>query len=330
MKRLTTEKFIEKAKITHGDKYDYSRVEYLNNHAKVCIICPEHGEFWQNPNNHIKGSECPMCGKEKRNSAIRLTTEKFIERAKKIHGNRYDYSNVDYKGCFEKVKIICPEHGEFLQIPNDHISGCGCPKCANNQKYATEEFIERAKNVHGDEYDYSNVVYKGCFEKVKIICHKKDKYGNEHGEFLQIASNHLQGCGCPKCKTYKLEAEIRNFLIENKIEYEEHKTFSWFKNEIGTKTLDFYLPKYNAAIECQGIQHFVPTDFANKGEEWANEKFKYTVENDKFKLNECRKRGINVYYYSNLGIKYPYAVFEDKNKLFLKIKQDGNNIVQSK
>lgn len=325
MKKMTTEEFIEKAKSVHGSKYDYSKVEYLNNRTKVCIICPEHGEFWQEPGNHLRGCGCDKCGEKKSQISKTRTTEKFVLEAKSIHGDVYDYSKSEYTGCFGLVNIICRKHGEFFQRANDHLHGCGCPICANNQKYTTEMFIEKAKTIHGDKYDYSKCIYKNARTKVCIICHDKDKYGNEHGEFWQTPSNHLRGNGCPKCKTYKLQTDLRNFLIEHNATFEEQKTFEWLKNKQGSKTLDFYLPEYNAAIECQGIQHFEPTDFANKGKEWAKKKYNYTIENDKIKLTECQKRGIKIYYYSNLGIEYPYEVFEDKNKLFEKIKSDGNN-----
>lgn len=272
MKKLTKEEFIEKANSVHGGKYDYSKVIYTNYNEKVCIICPEHGEFYQTPANHLRGAGCHVCGKKKSAISHTQTTDKFIEKAKKIHGDRYDYSKTVYNGCFENVKIICPEHGEFIQQATIHLQGCGCPMCVNNKKYTNEEFIKKAEAIHGDKYDYSKVIYANAKTKVCIICHGKDKYGNEHGEFWQTPSNHLHGSGCPKCKTYKLQVDIRNFLTEHDVTFEEQKTFEWFKNKQGSKTLDFYLPEYNAAIECQGIQHFEPIDFASKGKEWAEKK----------------------------------------------------------
>ena len=193
-KRKTTEEFIEKANIIHNNKYDYSKVEYKSNSTKVCIICPEHGEFWQTPYNHLRGCGCPKCvGKNKK------TTEEFIRRAKEVHGDKYDYSKVEYINAKTKVCIICPEHGEFWQIANRHLSGCGCPKCVGKNK-TTEEFIRRAKEVHGDKYDYSKVKYVNNSTKVCIIC-------PEHGEFWQKPAGHLRGCGCPKCKGKNKTAE---------------------------------------------------------------------------------------------------------------------------
>lgn len=132
-KFLTTEQFIEKAKNIHGNKYDYSKTEYVNAEKKVCIICPEHGEFWQRPANHLSGKGCPVCGEIKRKAGIKLTTEQFIERAKKIHGDKYDYSKVNYIDTTTKVCIICPEHGEFWQKPYAHLNGHGCPGCAESK-----------------------------------------------------------------------------------------------------------------------------------------------------------------------------------------------------
>ena len=103
-----TEEFIKKAKEVHGDKYDYSKVEYKKAIEKICIICPEHGEFWQIPTNHLKGCGCPSCGGNKK-----YTLEIFIKKAREVHGDKYDYSKVDYKKASEKVCIICPKHGEF-------------------------------------------------------------------------------------------------------------------------------------------------------------------------------------------------------------------------
>ena len=113
MRKLTTYEFIEKAKKVHGDKYDYSKVEYVNSRTKICIICPQHGEFWQTPNAHLMKEGCPKCKGENVSKVNRRTTNEFIEKAKKVHGDKYDYSKVDYKNNSTKVCIICPIHGEF-------------------------------------------------------------------------------------------------------------------------------------------------------------------------------------------------------------------------
>jgi hypothetical protein len=130
MRRKTTESFIQAAREKYGDRYDYSKVDYKNNKTKVCIICKEHGEFWQRPNDHLSGYGCPRCSGHGSLEHGRRTTEEFVEDARKVHGDKYDYSKVEYNGVFENVLIICREHGEFWQRPNNHLNGSLCPKCA--------------------------------------------------------------------------------------------------------------------------------------------------------------------------------------------------------
>jgi len=190
-RKNSLEDFINKAREVHGDKYDYSKVEYVDSHTKVCIICPKHGEFWQSPNTHLSGHGCIKCCKYRIGPKSKLTTEEFIRRAKEIHGDKYDYSKVEYVDFRTKVCIICPEHGEFWQAPKGHLNGQGCSKCAGMNK-TTEEWIEEARKIHGDKYDYSKVNYVNSYTKVCIIC-------PEHGEFWQIPKGHLDGCGCSKC-----------------------------------------------------------------------------------------------------------------------------------
>ena len=192
-KKFTKEDFIEKAKKVHGDKYDYSKVEYIDSKHNVIIICPKHGEFIQRANRHLQGSGCKKCSVDKRTLTCKLSTDEWIERAKKVHGNKYDYSKVEYKNNYTKVCIVCPIHGEFWMLPYAHVSlGEGCIKCTNSVKLTTDDFIEKAKKVHGDKYDYSKVEYINSHTKVCIICSK-------HGEFWQKPSSHLEGCGCKKC-----------------------------------------------------------------------------------------------------------------------------------
>ena len=138
-----TEIFINKANIKHENKYDYSKVEYINNKEKIKIICPIHNEFIQTPNDHLNGCGCPICGSNK------LNTLKFIEKAECIHENKYDYSKVEYIHSKNKVKIICPEHGEFIQIPNHHLNGAGCPICKESRG---EREIKKFLNLHNIKF----------------------------------------------------------------------------------------------------------------------------------------------------------------------------------
>lgn len=216
MRARTTSEFIEEAKKVHGDKYDYSKVKYVNSHTKVCITCPKHGEFLQLPYLHLLGKGCKKCAVEKTAIFQRKTTERFIEDARKVHGDKYDYSKVSITGNNKaKVTIICPKHGEFEQAPVNHITlKQGCPKCskdmaANKRSHNTEYFIKKSREIHGDKYDYSKVEYTNLETKVTIIC-------PEHGEFEQAASSHLNGSGCPKCSKENRFLTTKEFIEKSK------------------------------------------------------------------------------------------------------------------
>jgi len=134
MRRLTTEEFISRARRVHGNKYDYALVEYSGTYTPVKIICREHGEFEQKPTKHLSGHGCKPCGRLAKANADRLNTEQFIAKAKRVHGDKYDYSLVSYERHDLPVKIVCPAHGEFEQKPTYHLSGNGCRKCADDRR----------------------------------------------------------------------------------------------------------------------------------------------------------------------------------------------------
>jgi very-short-patch-repair endonuclease len=310
MKKVNTQSFVKNAIFVHGNRYDYSKVEYKSAKEKVCIICPEHGEFWQTPANHLSGQGCPICADLSRIKCKSLTKEEFIEKARNVHGDKYDYSKVEYKNYTTKVCIICPEHGEFWQKPNNHLSGYGCKKCANKmlsqtKRSSKEEFIEKARKVHNDKYDYSKVDYINGKTKVCIICPK-------HGEFWQTPNKHLCGEGCPGCKETKLEKEVRMLLEEHGINFVYDKTQKWLPKQ----RLDFYLPDYNTAIECQGIQHFEPVDFTSSGYDEAVKTFLKTKKSDLLKKKRCVENNIKLLYFSNIE---HYGIITDKNKLLSNI-----------
>lgn len=190
-KKVTTQDFIDRAHAIHGDKYGYAFSIYLSAHIKVFIHCPEHEMFKQSPANHLSGKGCPECVGLKKH-----TNGSFIEKAIEVHGeNNYNYSKVDYINATTKIKIICPEHGEFEQGASSHLSGHGCPECVGVKKHTSESFIKKAREVHDNRFDYSKVEYKNNREKVVISCH-------EHGDFKQLPDNHLKGVGCPGCANH--------------------------------------------------------------------------------------------------------------------------------
>ena len=285
-KVIDKDSFIKKSKEIHGDKYDYSKVEYKKSIEKVCIICPIHGEFWQTPHTHIKGAGCPECAKIKVADGKRITYDEFIQKAKEKHGDKYDYSKVEYVNEKTPVCIICPEHGEFWQAPRDHIrKGHGCRKCAGNEILTTKEFIAMAKCVHGDKYNYKQTIYVRSNKKVCVIC-------STHGSFYITPNNHLRGKGCPKCKESILERTTRVYLEEQNINYVYEKRFEW----LGKQSIDFYLPDYNIAIECQGEQHFKPISFGCQDMKKVMERYKHIQYLDKNKLVLCQQHNIPIFY----------------------------------
>lgn len=199
-KPLTLEKFIERANKAHGNRYDYSRVQFQNVEDKIEIICPDHGPFYQRLFSHLKGIGCNQCGRIVTGKKLAHSLNRFLDDAKKAHGDHYGYSQVEYVNALTKVTIICPNHGPFKQTPASHIRDIGCPKCgdermAEKRVKSTEEFVEEATAIHGDRYDYSKVQYKTSHDKVKIIC-------PEHGAFMQTPANHTNTshqAGCPGC-----------------------------------------------------------------------------------------------------------------------------------
>jgi hypothetical protein len=202
--RSTTEKFIEKAKIVHGDKYDYSKINYLNSRTKVTIICPIHGEFQTRPDMHIDkrgGRGCPDCGYNI------VSKEEFIKRASVIHKNKYDYSKIKYTDTKTKILITCSDHGDFKQTPEKHMAGQGCGFCSRSSKYGSnkitnEIFINESRKIHGNKYDYSKVKVVNIRTKVIITC-------SDHGDFEQNPAVHSDmGLGCPRCTKDKSGANV--------------------------------------------------------------------------------------------------------------------------
>ena len=269
MKKLTQDQVIQKFIKIHGNKYDYSKVIYLGTHIKVCIICPIHGEFWQTPHNHLAGQGCVKCGYSKNSLSFKHTTEQFIQKSNQIHNNKYKYPNAVYESAFKKLSVTCEVHGDFLQTPNNHLNGQGCPLCYKETVgkwncLSTEEFIKRAIEIHGYFYDYSKVNYVNSQIKVCIIC-------PVHGEFWHTPNDHMYGHGCLKCNESKGEATIKSILDEHKIEYiREYR----IPEQIYKFRYDFYLPIQNVLIEFHGIQHYQPVEIFGGLEEFKKLQFR--------------------------------------------------------
>jgi hypothetical protein len=215
--------FMTKARKKHGDIYGYDAVKYVGNTTKVKITCYTHGIFLQTPRKHLEGSGCHQCAID--NSKTRLSSDAFIERAKETHGDKYDYSETIFTKSHENLKIICSQHGGFIQNPHNHLAGAGCKQCADEALVKTEEeFVEQAVAKHKGIYTYDKVNYKSIHEKVIICC-------LDHGDFRQRPVLHLQGYGCSKCSVQKRAAESAhttaqfildaNFVHDNRWSYDK-------------------------------------------------------------------------------------------------------------
>jgi hypothetical protein len=235
--RKTNEQFIEKSKILHGDRYEYSLIEYINNVTKVNIICHIHGIFKMNPTCHLEGRGCQECSKIISGISKTKTHKNFLKDALIKHLDRYDYTKTKYVDSREKVIITCKKHGDFEQTPISHTQGAGCRKCANaegngNVRYTLEDFKEKAVTKHSNYYNYDKVIYINNATKITITC-------KEHGYFEQVAGNHLQGAGCKLCKnkrtSERLKKNTEQFIKEalethrgmynyDKVEYIDAKT----------------------------------------------------------------------------------------------------------
>lgn len=290
--KLSASDFIERASEVHGGKYDYSRVVYVNNKEKVCIVCPEHGEFYQTPDAHMRGGGCQLCYNERRGRVHALTKEDFVGKAKKIHGDVYDYSLVDYVHSHSKVEIICQEHGSFFLTPNSHLCGRGCPLCSSErvqkrQSKGTEKFKADAYSVHGDKYDYSKAVYVNNKTKMRIICPK-------HGDFLQNANNHLRGVGCPHCRESKGESRIASILKDMGVEFvRQYKVQdALFADKVKCVFADFYIPSKRVFIEYNGEQHYEKRFFNKFSDSRRN--LKEQQERDSLLEEYCSKHGVHL------------------------------------
>jgi hypothetical protein len=226
VQKLTTEQFIFEANIKHNFKYNYCNSVYVKSNIKIKINCHKHGDFEQTPAAHLQGNGCRSCGIDSRLLADRHNNTIFRNNAIKVHGNKYDYSLVNYIKNNIKVKIICNScNFEFQQTPSAHIKNkSGCVRCAIktntvNLTKTKDNFTKDAKLVHGEKYDYSLVNYINSNTKVSIICKKCNN------NFTQLPSNHLSGKGCNRCCGLNSKPEndwiaslnIKDLIIQYKI-----------------------------------------------------------------------------------------------------------------
>ena len=319
--KMTTKEFIVKANYIHNNYFLYDKTEYKGANEKIVVTCPIHGDFEVKANNHLNGANCKQCQLEKRQhqinklpkvnaATVKLTQEQVIERIKKYHSD-YGFDKLKYVNYRIPIILTCPIHGDFSIAPSKALIGRGCRHCARNMPKNTEIFIKESKEIHQEgTFDYSMCEYKSIHTKVTLKC-------NKCGAIFKVEpSNHLTyKHGCPCCKISKLEREIKILLEANNINFIQQKQFDW----LGRQSLDFYLPQYNIAIECQGIQHFEPCEFFG-----GEKKFNKNIENDKKKFHLCNENNIKLLYYSNLKVDNE-NIITDKEVLLKQILSESKN-----
>jgi hypothetical protein len=286
-----TERFIERSRAVHGDKYDYSRVLYRTNKVKVCIICKVHGLFDQTPHGHLAGQGCIKC----RDDGKRSSSEEFIAKAKDIHGSLYDYSKVCYISRIIKVVLICDVHNEFEISPAAHLAGGGCRKCGlismgKLGRSSTETFINAAKAIHADLYCYDKVEYITSRLNVDIIC-------TTHGIFSQKPQSHLNGQGCAKCVN-KTEGKVYNALRAIYPDIKSQFCADWCRRA-RMLPFDLCIERFRIIIEVDGRQHF------KQAWNWPTPEVHFKT--DKYKEECANKSG-----YSTIRILQE-SVFADKD-----------------
>ena len=292
-KKKTTEEFIKDAIKIHGDKHDYSLVEYNGNKIPVKIFCKKHSVFFQQrPNDHLSGHGCKLCANEKNSESKASSKEEFIKKAKLKFGDKFDYSEIEYKNERTEIKIICPKHGIKYITPIYHlISPKGCPDCGiegkSNDASILQSKLSKIKNM-----SFSNIQENGSKSYEYLIDGICNMCGKKLTKTIRYFLYDFSCCQCQKPNDYFGEYETENFLIENNILYTRNKIFSDLK-DIRKLSYDFYLPKQNLLIEIQGEQHIRPKNFGGISKEKALKNFILQKKHDLMKLEYAKKHNFN-------------------------------------
>ena len=315
-RNIRNSEYLLRLKEKYADTYTWLTTDFGDYYTDyVEFICPKHGVMKQTlcillNTEDEDGYACPKCKKERSNEKQSYTLDEAISHAKSLESCKYyDFSIIkEWKGVKAKHTLKCKRHGDVFEQTFDSMfqGHNGCPSCKSEYIHdrdalTTEEFIEKARKIHGNKYDYSKVEYYNNTTKVCIICPK-------HGEFWQTPYNHLMSRGCPKCHESTLETKIRVFLDNNDIEYIQEKSLRDLTGKIlegsgQPQRIDFFLPKYNVCIECQGIQHFSPIKFGRKMiAEAAEENYRKCVIRDKFKYESLVDGNYDIIYFTKKSI----------------------------
>lgn len=283
---ITTEEFVRRATAKHGDRFDYSVCRYEGFLEPIQVICRTHGSCWTTPKSHLHSASggCGECRRRIVQDALRSTTEQFIDRARGVHGDRYDYRLACYTGGHSKVVIICPQHGPFRMKAYRHLSGRGCRKCAferigRARQLSFWDFLERVIRVHGmGRYEYQLEGFVNAHSKIPIRC-------PQHGVFHQSVATHLKGTGCPRCIQSKGECRVRQVLEDLGVDFKEQIRFPACR-DWGTLPFDFFVPSHRLLIEFDGRQHY------DNSEHWGGrEKLAETQRHDRIKDRFAAENG---------------------------------------
>jgi formylmethanofuran dehydrogenase subunit E/very-short-patch-repair endonuclease len=264
--KWTIERFLVKAPLIHGDKYDYSHItstDVQNVYSKIQIVCRKCGHNWSpSIGSHINGKRgCRNCAR-----LLPWTLESFVFRAKQIHGDKYDYSNILHchvKNAKCKIPIVCRKcNYKWFPTIDTHISGKNCPNCVGHSPWTYDRFLSKAMNVHKDKYDYSQVLQvhiQTGKSKIPVIC-KRCNYN-----WSPTINGHIYNkSGCPKCKCSKGELAVMSVLLQLNIKFERQ----WIHPNLPRKRYDFIV-FYNDMtwlIEFDGEQHFTENTFFHRND----------------------------------------------------------------
>lgn len=313
---MTKKSFIKKSFKIHNNRYDYKNFNYVNTCIKGEIICKTHGVFFQTPKHHLRGQGCRLCNYENKSIILKgvydhnkkSNIHEFVEKAKKIHNNDFNYSLSVYLNARTKMEIKCNRCNNIFKIkPANHLSGYGCNICSKNKKYTTDEFIKRSIKIHDNKYDYSEVNYINNNTKIKIKCKKCNMW------FFQTPTGHFRRNGCPKCaiNISKPEIDFLNYVNVPNTKENRHV-------HIKPYNVDGYDPKTNTIYEFLGdYWHGNPKKFNhNSTNERCKKSFRELYNNtvDRFKNLDI----------AGYKIKYiwedDWKKFDKKIKLIPKIK----------
>jgi len=247
-KIVTPEEYLARAQRAHDSRYTYDISTLSSSNGLATITCLIHGAFQQKLANHLLGAGCPQCAGRGVN---------WVARFRSVHGDRYDYSRVQYKDYKQPVEITCPEHGAFFQTPDNHYRGKqGCPKCKGARiraakQLSVEEFIRRATVVHEGKYLYERTQFTNMLSGVvTVLC-------PQHGAFTQSPVNHLAGkVGCLRCNHMKSRGEEAVAAYMGLFCGVKRRD----KSSIPPKELDIFVPEHNLAVEyCGDYWHSLDT-----------------------------------------------------------------------